>query len=219
VRLARFEHGALEPHRDPREETSPDFSINFVERGSFEIEIRRRAERFEPGMVLLASPGLAYRCRHGEEFLQDVCVSVQFTDPAGGAGWHLPRGPAVQPTNRLTYSRLRLLAGETARRLPMALEGLAMELLGAVGEAGAGLGGRIERDTLLVLDIYRREGSRWQQVASQVARHPDALAEAAAGPGVSRRPSARRFCRSGRPSGGPSSRETSPRCDGSFRRT
>ncbi len=50
-----------------------------------------------------------------------------------------------------------------------------------VADLDIGLEGRTEKDTLRVLDIYRREGSQWQQVASQVARHPDAPAGAGGG--------------------------------------
>lgn len=184
VHLVRFEHGTLEPHRDPSEESSPDFSVSFVERGSFEIEAWRRAEQFVPGMVFLSRPGLAYRCRHGEEFPQDVCFSVQFADPALAEQAGISsRGPAVQPSNRLAYSCLRLLAGETARRLPLALEGLAMELLAAVGEAGAARPSRLFRAEQL--SWYARRVDRARQMLEERYAEPMPLALLAREAGMS----------------------------------
>lgn len=184
VRLARFEHGTLEPHRDPVEETSPALSVNFVERGSFEVEASRRAERFAPGMVFLARPGLAYRCRHREEFPRDVCLSVQFADPTLAAQAGIAsRAPAIQPTNRLAYGRLRLLAGETARRLPLALDGMAMELLAAVGEAAAGNGSRLFRAGQL--SWYARRVDRARQMLEERYAEPMPLSLLAREAGMS----------------------------------
>ena len=45
-----------------------------------------------------------------------------------------------------------------------------------VADLKADLGGRPVDDTLRVLDVYVQEGGHWNQAASNVARHPDALA-------------------------------------------
>lgn len=139
VRLVRFEHGHAAPHRDPPEETSSSFAINFVEKSSFLIVVSRRVERFETGTVFVTRPGLAYRCRHSEVYPSDVCLSVDFADP-GLAGEALPpaRGRAMWPTNRLAYNRLRLLAGQAQYLEPFTLESRAMELLAALNTAAGG---------------------------------------------------------------------------------
>ncbi|MGH9368396.1 MAG: helix-turn-helix domain-containing protein, partial [Thermoanaerobaculia bacterium] len=172
------------PHRDPPEETSAAFSISFVERGAFELEAWRRGERFCPGMVLVERPGLAYRCRHREEFPEDVCLSVQFSDPslAEQAG-PLSLGPAVRATNRLAYMRLRLLADQTARQEPLALEGRALELLGAVAEAQSGGPSRLFRPEQL--SWYARRVERARQVLEERYAEPMPLERLAREAGMS----------------------------------
>jgi AraC family transcriptional regulator len=144
VRLVRFEHERIVPHRDPPEESCDCFSVNFVESGSFRVMAEGRDEEFRPGMLFVTRPGLSYRCRHREEFPGDVCLSVQFSECAlAGEVRGLDRGPAVRPSNRIAYARLRLLSRSWGD--PLAFEVGAMELVLAVAETGSETPSRLYR--------------------------------------------------------------------------
>jgi AraC family transcriptional regulator len=116
--VSRFDHPAGEAHHDPDREVADNFSIAFVETGSFELECEGRRSTMAPGSVLLTRPGLEFRCRHGAVCPDDVCVSIRFA-PSAVAGmtdaWHRP-GTVAQ---RRASPRLALVQS----RLTMALEG------------------------------------------------------------------------------------------------
>jgi AraC-like DNA-binding protein len=161
VRLVRFEHGEEEPHRDPPEEVAPRLSVGFVERGDFEVVTERRSDHFSPGMVFVAPPGLRFRCRHAEEFPTDVCLSLEFSDPAAaGEVGATARGPALRGTNRLAYARLRLLSAAGSRHDPLAFESGAVELLAAVAEARGAARARLFRPEQLAWHARRVDRAR-----------------------------------------------------------
>lgn len=131
--LARFDHPQDEPHRDPREEVSPEYSINFVERGVFDLRVGRRSWRLHPGMVFVARKGLAFRCHHDEEIPRDACLSLM---PAaslveqGNGNWKaIWKTCAVRSTNRLAYLHLRLSRAVRSSTPSLAVETLATEVL------------------------------------------------------------------------------------------
>jgi len=131
--LARFDHPQDEPHRDPREEVSPEYSINFVERGVFDLRVGRRSWRLYPGMVFLARQGLAFRCHHDEEIPRDTCLSLI---PAtslveqGNSNWKtIWKTCAVHSSNRLAYLHLRLSRAVRSDAPSLAVETLATEIL------------------------------------------------------------------------------------------
>jgi AraC-like DNA-binding protein len=159
VRLVRFEHEGIFPHRDPPEESCDCFSVNFVESGSFQVIAAGRDEEFRPGILFVTRPGLSYRCWHREEFPGDICLSVQFSDVALAEEFEwLDRGPAVRPSNRLAYARLRLLS--TAGADPLALEVEATELVRAVVECGSRTPKRLYRPEQLAWLARRVDRAR-----------------------------------------------------------
>jgi AraC family transcriptional regulator len=137
VRVSRFRHLDGEPHRDPREEVAPLFSVNFVERGSFELVAGGARHRFSPGMVFVTRPTLVYGCRHDDEMLDDVCLSVAYSEESAREVFEELALPiAVRPSNRLAYQRLRLLSAcAEPRNETMGLEASSFEILAAAAEA------------------------------------------------------------------------------------
>lgn len=140
VAIGRFDHPADHVHCDPSEEVSAEYSINFVERGGFEIRAGRRRWSFEGGDVFLTHPGMSYRCRHAEAVPQDQCLSVRYVTVercpeleryarAASARVKLAR------TNRMAYLRWRLMGEDDA----FAAEDHAVDLLveAARGDDGA----------------------------------------------------------------------------------
>ena len=113
IGISRFDHPRDQPHQDPAEEVSNEFSINRVERGSFDIQVGRQRWILGPGYVFLCAPGLAYRCRHQELFPVDVCLAVTYgarevREEGAEDDLTYLRGlaftnPVLQPSNRLAY--------------------------------------------------------------------------------------------------------------------
>jgi AraC-like DNA-binding protein len=138
VTLRRFDHPPGIPHRDPREEIAPVFSLNVVERGTYDLTVARTRHRFTPGMIFATHPGLPYRCRHRQEEPDDVCLSLVYAEePLREAGIPALLPVAIPPTNRLAYATLRLLGttrGGAADRLD--LESSAADLLAAAAAPG-----------------------------------------------------------------------------------
>jgi AraC-like DNA-binding protein len=145
VALARFDHPAGHAHHDPKEESAAAYSLNFVERGCFELRTVRRQRAVSRGDIFLTHPGMTYRCRHASERPDDVCVSVAFAETVVEDAWRIAgRGPGWQEgvapsSNRLEYLRERLLRAAAADSGPLALEGTAAELLAATGSGGGKL--------------------------------------------------------------------------------
>lgn len=144
--IGRFDHPCDDSHHDPAEELATEFSINRVERGSFDIQIGRHRWNLGPGHVFLCHPGLAYRCRHRELFPTDVCVTVTYRrggvadegfDDLMGLGKVRRRHAVLPPTNRLAYLFRAITSLACAKGQRMAAENSATELL---AEISAGLG-------------------------------------------------------------------------------
>jgi AraC-like DNA-binding protein len=112
--VRRFDHPEHERHDDPDQETGQHWSIAFVQSGCFDVEIGGIEHRLSAGSVLLERPGVAFRCRHGAECPDDVCVSIGFEPAAvtqvehawARSGW----SARTRPTPRLALVQQRLLA-------------------------------------------------------------------------------------------------------------
>jgi AraC family transcriptional regulator len=137
VSVGRFDHPAGEPHRDPAEEDTGTYSVAFVEAGAYEMTLGREHHRFSPGMVFLTRPGQVYRCRHPHEIPSDTCLVVTYADALADEVLGAARRRVVlNPTNRLAYSRLRLLSPDGTPGDALGLEVRAAEVLAAVAAAG-----------------------------------------------------------------------------------
>jgi AraC family transcriptional regulator len=127
-RIGRFDHPPGHRHRDSLLETTPEYSVNRVERGTFKVEIGRQQWELGPGDLFLNYPGMVYRCRHRELVPSDECMTVAYvssTDPCDeiAAFERAARTqPVLRPSNRLAYlflqitrlSNEQLAADETA---------------------------------------------------------------------------------------------------------
>jgi AraC-like DNA-binding protein len=137
VGLGRFDHPADHPHYDPREEVAPDFTVNFVEHGVFDVQVGRATWRLYPGTVFVTRPRMVYRTRHVEEIPRDRCLTVsyapealpEFVDRTSSERQELP--VFVPPTSRLAYLHWRALRA-AGREDSLALETLAGEIFAAV---------------------------------------------------------------------------------------
>ncbi len=133
VALARFDHPAAMPHHDPHEEMALGLTVNFVERGAFRYSAGRASWRLDQGAVFVVAPGLIYRCRHEEEFPNDVCLSLAIQDSLAedvrsDVAVTSRAGLVVRRTsNRLGY--LKWLLERTPAEDGMALETTAGDIL------------------------------------------------------------------------------------------
>jgi AraC-like DNA-binding protein len=121
--LRRFDHPPHEAHEDPDEEVSQRWTIAFVRSGAFEVvasdEMRCGVrQRLVAGSVLLTHPGQRLRCRHDEEWPDDVCLSIAFRDAvASGAEYAWARAGWMareRPTPRLALVQRRLARAGSA---------------------------------------------------------------------------------------------------------
>ena len=130
--ISRFYHAANVPHRDPPEETSTVFSVNFVEYAGFGVETTGRYWRLKAGDAFLSYPGMHYRCRHEEVCPEDVCLSVSLDrETVHQGGGVAPPAPRLPASSRLAYLRHRLLDA-LATRAPLSIESCALELVPAL---------------------------------------------------------------------------------------
>jgi AraC-like DNA-binding protein len=137
VAVSRFDHPAGIAHRDPHDEISPGMSVNFVERGSFELILGRRRRRMTPGMLFVTWVGMAYRVRHAGDAPDDVCLSVSYSGRFAEETLEHGRGPArlrpvLGPSNRAAFLGCLLANRSADRSQAVLLESVAGELLDAV---------------------------------------------------------------------------------------
>jgi AraC-like DNA-binding protein len=105
------------PHDRPFAECHGQWSVSFVQRGSFGCRCLGSRHELVPGSVLAGRPGDEYTCTHDHHAGGDECLSF-FLDPAlvdelsMGAGW---RSGALPPLAALvTWAELARAAAEGA---------------------------------------------------------------------------------------------------------
>jgi AraC-like DNA-binding protein len=133
VSVERIDHPAEVPHVDPPEEVSRACSINFLERGGFAVQHRRRRWTVGTEDLFVTVPGHVYRYDHDDA--TDVVVSVCFkhADPTGFA----KQPPVVRASNRRRYLRRRLMAQLHDGADALAIDSIAGELLAGAFDGGA----------------------------------------------------------------------------------
>lgn len=115
--VRRFDHPAHEAHHDPDREVAAQWTIAFVQSGTFELEVEGNNHRMVAGSVLIEQPGMAFTCRHGTACPDDVCLAIVFNPGSVSgaehawdrAGWTARRSA----TPRLALVEQRL--GDAAR--------------------------------------------------------------------------------------------------------
>jgi AraC family transcriptional regulator len=139
ISIQRFVHPAEEAHVDPEEETAQHHSVDFLERGGYDLQIAGSRWQMSPGLVFLTRPELTYRCRHDTETPTDVSFSVGYDERflQGVAHEAAPPRPhasrsVIRLTNRLAYLHTRLRSIADNGDEVLAAETLAGELWRAV---------------------------------------------------------------------------------------
>jgi AraC-like DNA-binding protein len=139
VAIDRVDHPAHLPHVDPAEEISDQYSINWLERGSFSVVYRAQMSRVGSTELFVTVPGQVHRYihDHDETTPTDSCIAVSFRDGAHDdvaaqfAAVHR-RSAVTQITNRHVYLQTRVLDHLAHAPDPIALDLLAAELLDSV---------------------------------------------------------------------------------------
>ncbi len=114
--LIRYDHACDGPHEDPDREESEFYSVNYVERGSFNLHRGGETWRLSRGAVFVTRPGFRYRCTHETPKPDDVCLSLRLPpdlvrDMSSSARRRWDAIVPVRPlTNRLAYLHRRLAA-------------------------------------------------------------------------------------------------------------
>lgn len=201
IALERFGHDPLTPHRDPERERAAGHAINFVCSGAFRVRTDEAWRAVTPDCLFVTTPGLEFSCAHDEEYPQDECLSVLYSDSAIESLRSAGAGPGVEPqagsapvlalTNRRAYLRhglLRSLAaspgGDEAR-----LEALAGALYWTLGAEP----GRRPLYRAQQLSWYAARVDRAKELMRAEFAEPLALSRMAREVGMSLYPFARLF--------------------------
>ncbi len=167
VSISRFDHPKTIPHRDPRDEIASCYSINFIEKGSYSLSVGKRQWRMSHTRLFVTHPGMIFRCRHSQEFPEDVCFSVTYkpevVDDDDEERWLRPSrlGCVVSLTNRFAYLHMRLTHLCASSRDPLTAEDLAAELLCIA----------LERPGLPKRRLYSGKQLAWYVERVEAARH------------------------------------------------
>jgi AraC-like DNA-binding protein len=130
VAVARFDHPADQEHPEGEPECSTGYTVNFVERGYFDISRHREVWRFRPGDVLISYPEVHSEYGHEERFPSDVCLSISFEQDLVESA--LGRLPSSAPTPRVGESHttaflLRRIRTGLRSMDPMVVESVAFD--------------------------------------------------------------------------------------------
>jgi AraC family transcriptional regulator len=142
IGISRFDHPRDHPHQDPVEEVSTEFSINRVERGSFDIHVGRQRWNLGAGQVFVCAPRLVYRYRHSDLFPVDVCLAVTYRTTevwergAEDGLAYLRRlactNPVLPASNRVAYLFRPIASSAHVTENRLAAEAFAIALLAEV---------------------------------------------------------------------------------------
>jgi AraC family transcriptional regulator len=138
VDVERITHVRDRRGNDPGEDRADCYSMNFVERGTFALQMRKRRWTIGVHEIFVTAPDMDYRCREIDRRRGDApgaCLDVRFSDSArdaieeravAGLREHLP---VVPVNNRRAYLQRRLARYLTNAGNPLAVDLIAGELL------------------------------------------------------------------------------------------
>jgi AraC family transcriptional regulator len=164
INIERIDHPSDLPHVDPHEEVSEQYSINWLEHGTFSIVSGSRTWRVGSSELFLTVPGQVHQYIHEEvgHAPTDCCIAVSFKDSVfddirSSIGSARDRAPVVRSNNRHGYLKLRLLDHLTQGADSIALDLLGGELLDSMTDAQPR---RLYRATQLSWYTHRIEAAR-----------------------------------------------------------
>ena len=137
VSIVRFDHQTDTYHGDAEEEACSNYSVNFVERGSFDLATNEQRWSLSSGCVFSSHPGAVHRYSHHERIPTDVCLSViysgTFAEEIAQREYFVRDGfrTVISPANRFAFLKLRL-PRLLAEGCTFAVEDWASELLSAI---------------------------------------------------------------------------------------
>jgi AraC-like DNA-binding protein len=137
VTIVRVEHSSCPPGGRSDDDVSLCDSINFVERGHFELTLRRKQWAVRTQDIFVTKPGMEYHSREiggPDQVPPGVCLDVRFSEVASGLAGRAvaalrARAPIMPMTNRRAYLRRRLSVHLEGARDALALDLIAGELL------------------------------------------------------------------------------------------
>jgi AraC family transcriptional regulator len=132
ISIVRLDHQPDTDESNAEEEVCRNYSVNFVERGSFGLAVQDQRWILSSGHVFASQPGAVHRYSHQERRPTDVCLSVIYSGSFAEEIARRRQFPvAIAPANRLAFLKLRLTR-LLADEYTLALEDWAGELISAI---------------------------------------------------------------------------------------
>lgn len=139
VKVERFYHRQGEAHHDPEEETASFYTLNFIEKGNFQLHSGKEKWTLDEQNLFFTYPEMNYRFQHFEEMPNDICLSIKFSDSLAEdifsfSDFDLRKmPPVVLQNNRIGFLYWQISQLTENNREPLETEIAAAELLSALG--------------------------------------------------------------------------------------
>jgi AraC-like DNA-binding protein len=203
ITLERFGHAPGLAHRDPERECAAGSAINFVSGGSFRIRTDAAWQALTPDRLFVTRPGLEFSCTHDDDFPEDECLTVAFSEGAieslrsAGAPFALRATASGSPVFALTNRRAYLGRGlaATAAGDGSRLEALAGALYWTLGASATTADGEGQQPLFRAsqLSWYAARIDRAKELMRAEFAEPLSLSRMAREAGMSLYPFARIF--------------------------
>lgn len=141
VKVERFYHRQDEAHHDPEEETASFYTLNFIEKGLFQLHSGKEKWTLGEQNLFVTYPEMNYRFQHFEEIPNDICLSIKFSDSLAEdifscSDFDLKKiPPVVLQNNRIGFLYWQISQFIENNRDPLETETVAAELLSAIGNS------------------------------------------------------------------------------------
>ncbi len=171
-------------HRDPESERTEYITVNFLERGGFEMMQGKEWWTFSRRDVLVSTPGLKRRYRHFHACPDDVCLTITFTpqvleDALGQLPGNIPP-PKVQagPAPDFAY---RWIMHAVNSACPLEIESASFHCAAALGPhrwermpqlSGVGAHARRIREACMDMAVRLEESHSLTSLAAEAGMSP-----------------------------------------------
>jgi AraC family transcriptional regulator len=191
VSVERVEHAVNRLENDPGDDCAERYSINFIERGTFALQLRGQRWTIGQQEIFLTTPGMEYRCREvgrPDHAGDGVCLDVAFSELARDAfeGRSVKalrsHAPVIGLNNRRAYLRRRLSSHVAHGASRLAIDIVAGEVLHSALMASKSIERRFKSSQL---DWYARRIDEARQLLDNDYAADHALAGLARAAGMS----------------------------------